>query len=72
MVKLVKPMRGRSAPETVRLPACYANESLASAAATAAQRRMMSVSQYIRSSLLEAVTRDGIEMVVNTGVSHRR
>jgi hypothetical protein len=33
---------------------------------------MMSVSQYIRSSLLEAVTRDGIEMVVNTGVSHRR
>jgi hypothetical protein len=55
-------MKGRLAPEIydVRLPSCYANEPLVNAATLAAQRKMMSVSQYIRLALLEAVARDGV------------
>jgi hypothetical protein len=57
-------MRARGVSEIydVRLPACYANATLADAAAMCAQRRMMSVSQFIRVALLEAISRDGVEL----------
>jgi hypothetical protein len=60
----VKLMRARGASEVydVRLPVCYATETLADAAAMCAQRRMMSVSQFIRVALLEAISRDGVEL----------
>lgn len=57
-------MRTRSASEiyTTRLPVCYATSALADAAAAAAKRRMMPVSQFIRTVLLEAIARDGVEL----------
>jgi hypothetical protein len=67
-------MRARGVSENydVRLPICYATEPLADAAAAAAQRRMMSVSAYMRTALLELIARDGIEVKKgNAGFARR-
>ena len=57
-------MRARGASEvySIRLPTCYATEALAEAAASVAARRMMSFSQFVRVCLLEAISRDGVEL----------
>jgi ribonuclease PH len=61
--------RGRLTVE--RGMVCYATPSLRSATEVAADRREMSMSQFIRFAILEQLGRDGVELMKNE-VPHRR